>query len=245
MTLITRGYGLSGSAITDGIGGAIQTLEGTVPFIDKQDVFEIIRDKIAIILAVETASQQALATAAGKDSSLWKFRVFSERINPWEAFTEEDKSPIVNIWYSNSTYDMAESNVSTRQKATSRYNIDIYAYAESKETAEGHSSGDELAAKLAQHTAKLVRNILIHDNYRYLDMRGTVWRRWPASITMFQPTSGEQAIQRVVGARFELDVEHNETIELASEQTIELINVKFFHKPDGQVIAELEFGEES
>ena len=41
--------------------------------IDKQDSFEIVRDKIALILANEIASQQVLAKADSRNPDDWKF----------------------------------------------------------------------------------------------------------------------------------------------------------------------------
>ena len=59
----------------------------TLPLIDKQDSFEIVRDQIAAILKTEITSQIALATTAGKPNpDDWKLRIFSERANPWEQF---------------------------------------------------------------------------------------------------------------------------------------------------------------
>jgi hypothetical protein len=109
----------------------------------------------------------------------------------------------------------------------------------------GHRPGDELGAKRGQHAAKLVRNLLMHDKWRKLGLGNDIWDRWIASIEMFQPVSGKQAVQHVVGCRVTLEVKHNETIELEEHEILELINVKFHHEPDGQVIAELNYGEET
>lgn len=214
-----------------------------IPLITKDDNFELIRDKIAYILAAEGAAQVALAEAVPLDSTPWKFNVYKERINPWEAFRDGsgDLTPIVNVWYDSGTFDKSSSNVATRQKADpSRYNIDIYAFSKSTETAGGHDPGDQAASELCQHVLKLVRNILMHDKYKHLDMLGVVWRRWPGQITAFQPQSGNQPLNRVAAIRLVLEVEHNETIELEDHETCEIISIDFRHEPTGQIIAEID-----
>lgn len=213
-----------------------------IPLIDKQDNFELVRDTIASILAVETVAQVALATAAAKPNpDDWKFYVFLERVNPWELFLADDLTPIVNVWFDSSTFDKSSSNVATRQKTDpSRFNIDIYAQANSTEETVGHTPGDEAAAKLAHNTTKLVRNILMHDLYKYLGLQGIVWRRWVGQITSFQPQSGGQPLNRVAAVRLVLEVEHNETIDLADHETLEIISIDMRHEPNGQIIAELD-----
>ncbi|MCK9556233.1 hypothetical protein M0R36_10545 [bacterium] len=217
----------------------------SIPLINKNDGFETVRDAIASILATETAAQQVLAAAAGQDPDDYKFRVFAERAAPWEIFGSDDVTPIVNVWFDGSNYDPSTSNVSTRQKGTSRFNIDVYSRAVSTETEGGHSPGDEAAAKAAHNAAKLVRNILMHDKYKYLGLQGTVWRRWLTSLTTFQPGAGTLPVENVVAVRLALEVDHNETIDLEDHEILEIVNVKMYHDSvDGQLIAELQFGEE-
>jgi hypothetical protein len=185
----------------------IQTL------IDKQDNFEVIRDQIAAILVLESNNQQALAVSEGKDSNLWKLRVFNERYNPWEQFlnTNTDRSPLVNVWYDTSNFDGSASNIVERQKAEAIYNIDCFGYGiSSDDGATGHNPGDREAAFEVQRALRLVRNILMSSTYTYLGLRGLVWQRWPQSISVFQPNLDAQQVQKIVGARLELRVMFNE-----------------------------------
>lgn len=213
-----------------------------IPLIDKDDNFEIILDKITTILAVEGAAQVALAAAVPTDTTPYEFNIYKERINPWEAFRDGVGvlTPIVNVWYDSGAFDKASSNVSTRQKTSpSRYNIDCYTYAAATETVTGHTPGD-MAASLACHQViKLIRNILMHDKYKYLDLQGTVWNRWVGSIQAYQPQSGGP-MNRVVANRLTLDVEHNETIELEDHETCEIISIDMRYEVDGQIIAEID-----
>jgi hypothetical protein len=211
-----------------------------IPLINKQDNFEIIRDSVAQILASETVSQQRLADIASLDPDDFRFDVYIERINPWDSL---GSTPIVNVWFDRSSLDKTGSNSTTRQKMMSTINCDIYVEATTEETSTGQISGDEQASKDAQRIARLVRNILMHDDYRLFSLTGVVWSRWVTGIAMFQPTSGNQIIQHVVACRVALDVEHNEEMVFHEESNlIEGVNVKFYEEPDGLLRAELDYG---
>jgi hypothetical protein len=216
----------------------IQTL------IDKQDNFEVIRDQIAAILVLESNNQQALAVSEGKDSNLWKLRVFNERYNPWEQFlnTNTDRSPLVNVWYDTSNFDGSASNIVERQKAEAIYNIDCFGYGiSSDDGATGHNPGDREAAFEVQRALRLVRNILMSSTYTYLGLRGLVWQRWPQSISVFQPNLDAQQVQKIVGARLELRVMFNEFSPQYVPETLEYLSVDVFRNEDGQLIAEADF----
>ena len=183
--------------------------------IDKQDAAEIVRDKIALILATETVNQVNLATTAGKpDPDDWKLRVYKERANPWENMPSKknDPSPVVNVWWDTSSFEGNASNISERQKSTTIFNIDCYAYGKSKNiTNGGHTCGDQSAAENVQRATRLVRNILMAAQYTYLELQGTVWRRWIDSITMLQPQQDNQNVHHIVASRVAFRVEFNET----------------------------------
>ena len=131
--------------------------------IDKQDNFEIIRDQIAAILAIETASQQSLAETANKENpGLWKIRPFTEQANPIEGWRDIDStssidaSPIVNVWYDNGSFPMNKGNVVERQEHEGVYNIDCYGVGYSRDVpAGGHVVGDQEAALEAQRAVRL------------------------------------------------------------------------------------------
>ena len=213
--------------------------------IDKQDNFEIVREQIAAILAAETANQQTLAGAAGEDPDLWKFRVYSERSNPWSQLTEPsaDKSPLVNVWFDSSTFDKGASNPVERQKCDAVFNIDCYAQATSQDDgAGGHIAGDEQAALEAQRVVRLVRNILMAGENTYLQMRGIVWSRWPQSIKLFQPQLDNRSVENVVAARLTFAVAFNEFSPQVQGETLELISTKVIRKVDGEIVLLTEDG---
>lgn len=212
--------------------------------IDKQDTAEIVRDQVAAILALESASQQALAGAAGKDPELWKLRVYQERSNPWENLPSktEDRSPVVNVWWDASTFDMGASNIVERQKSSATINVDCYGYGRSaNDPAGGHVAGDQNAAETAQRAVRLVRNILMAGVYTYLGLQGVVWRRWVDSITIFQPQQDNQNVQQIVGARVSFRVDFNEYSPQVEPVTLELLSVVVKRTEDDQIVAEADY----
>ncbi len=213
--------------------------------IDKQDNSEIIRDQIAAIIAVESANQVALATAASQpDPDDWKLRVFTEAANPWDQFRNfdpdlTDDSPLVNVWFDNVNFDKSKSDTFERQKADGTFNLDIYGVAVSSDDGgTGHKPGDREAAFEVQRGARFVRNILMAAIYNRLGMDGVVWDRWPGSITVFQPEIEEVPIQHVIAARFVLEVGYNEFSPQIELETLELLTNDVHRAFDGSIVAE-------
>lgn len=214
--------------------------------IDKQDTFEIVRDQIAQILADEVASQMALATAAAKDPDDWKLRVFAERSNPLEQFlnpdeTNFDDSPLVNVFYDNSSFNAHASNVVEQQKSETIYNIDCYGFGRSRGDGAGHLPGDELAALDTHRAVRLVRNILMASTYTFLGLQGLVWRRWMQGISSFQPQIAGRNVQQVVAARLTFSVHFTEFSPQYEPETLETIVVDLKRAEDGQVLATAQF----
>ena len=208
--------------------------------IDRPDNVEIIRDEIAAILAVELASQQTLAVAAGKDPALWRLRVFLERANPWaeylDAPDQADAPPIVNVSLDNENVDGSASNAVERQKITSLFNIDCYAYGISADDGgPGHIPGDEKAALEARRAVRLVRNILMSAHYTYLGLRGVVWGRMVRSVTMFHPQMGSLDVQQIVAARVALEVGHNEFSPQVQGEPLELVASAVHRSETGEI----------
>ena len=207
--------------------------------IDKQDNFEIIRDQIAAILATEVTNQKQLATAAGKDPALWDFKVYTERSNPWEGYLNDtaELTPIVNVWYDNSNFLEASSNIVERQTTEAIFNIDCYGVANSSDNeAGGHNPGDKEAAFAVQRIIRLVRNILMSAEYIYLGLRGVVWQRWPQTITMFQPQQDRGNVRPVIAARIGFKVKFNEFSPQLSGDMLELLSATVKRAEDGQIL---------
>jgi hypothetical protein len=217
-----------------------RTWKEIIPLSSRRDNYVIIRDKIAEILAKELLIQQSLATDGGYDPDDYKADVYSERMNPWERYRDNDSNttPIINVWYDGGTADLRRSTL-TRTLMVSRYNIDCISYAVSTETESGHTPGDEAAAEKAQRIALLVRRILMHPKYKMLGLeKGVVWNRIITSATAFKEKP--ESMQQIAALQLVLEVEHIETIDindLGSE--MDHINVKVYHEPDGLVRSEL------
>ncbi len=213
--------------------------------IDKQDTFEIVRNKIALILATETASQQLLAPDAGKDPADFKFRVFAERSNPWAQFENDpvDTSPLVNVWFDTSNFDMTASNVMQRQKSESIFNIDCYGYGKSEDDpGGGHIPGDRTGAFEVQRCVRLVRNILMASIYTYLDLpRGIVWSRLFRSVKVFQIQIDNQTVQNVHASRCEFSVTFNEFSPQFTPGTLCEINIDILRAENGEILAEADY----
>ncbi len=219
--------------------------------IDKLDTSEIIRDQIASILVVESAEQMRLAALAAKDPERWRLRVYTERATPWQSFRETpdrkqlgggsvDASPIVNVWFDNESFDESASDIHYQQRADGIFNVDVYGYGIAETSGSGHLSADEVAAREAQRAMRIVRNVIMSAPYAYLGLtRGSqqlIERRFPRSITAFQPEEGAVPVQRVQGIRLALSVWFQEYApdyegELLSEMTFQVLRA-----PDGQMV---------
>jgi len=217
----------------------------TIPLIDKQDNFEIVDLQIAAILAAETIAQQALAVTAGKDSSLWEFDVFSEKMNPFEVFQDDpEATPVVNVWYDTSSFNPKDGDVVGRQKDDAIYNIDVYtAVQASDNVAGGYNPGDESSVLALHRIIRLVRNIIMHPDNTYLQFaRGElVWRRWVNSKEIFQPQIGDRPIQNVIASRIVLSVSFNEVPVNETFETLEVVGIEVKRAEDGKVILTADF----
>ena len=220
--------------------------------IDKQDNFEIIRDEIAAILAAETANQQALAVAAGKNPDLWRFDVYTERARPWESLSELEKPivPIINVYFDNENFATDQSYSSLKHTADpGLFNIDIFTTAlNRKNVGDGYETADRQATLDAQRIMRLIRNILFSvppdhtqpgQDYQFLNLRGVVGYRRIQSATVFQPDYKKQAVA-IGGARIVLAVKYIETALEGPYQNFELLQVTATTTENGQVIMEFD-----
>jgi hypothetical protein len=206
--------------------------------VDKIDNAEIIRDQIAAILTVELANQAVLS---GQPQP----RVFIERSNPWGQFLEPEQppaQPLINVWWDSSVFNESQSNVVERQKAEAVYHIDCYGAAPSSDVqGGGHLPGDEQAAREAQRTVRLARNILMAGAYTYLGLRGLVWKRFPQTISMFQPQIDNRAAMRVVAARLALQVHFNEFSPQIVGEELETLMIEILRKETGELLLRAQY----
>jgi hypothetical protein len=204
------------------------------------DNVELIRDQIAAILTLEFAHQATL----GLDPVP---RVFLERSSPWGVLNEDppNERPIVNVWFDAETFDGSASNVVARQKVDATFNIDAYGFGTARVDGAGQRTADELAALACQRAMRLVRQVLMAAPYTYLGMRGVVWRRWPVTISMFQPTIDARPDRHVVAGRLALAVQFNEFSPQITGEPLESIHIEVVRSESGELYLTAQYGEET
>ena len=216
-----------------------------IPLIDGFDGFEIVRDAVASILISEIANQQTLASVAGNDPDDWKVRVMVEQPNAFDIFMRDDlddRSPVCNVSYNNSSTDLAASDLNLCQQTNSIIYLDICAVGRSKSVQAGHTPGGRVAAFNANRASRFVRQILMHDKYDTLGMPGFVGRRYVSQRDSFVPVNSENVpINNVHGMRLQLMVDHNETITTQDYGIIEQIFIEHTEEPEGPVLSTLLF----
>lgn len=216
--------------------------------IDKTDTFELVRDRVALIIAEESAAQQVIAAGTdGKNPDDWKLRVFIERSTPWDLFTTSEGTPptdlsaIVNVSFDEMMVDIPSSQISLKQQYDAVINIDVLGMGVSKINTDGHSLGDESAARMAQKAARLIRNILMSDKYRTLGFDRTLdiaGQRMVRGIKTFQAEYVNSAY--VSSLRLTLDVKLAELSASASHTILETINTITFDI-NGMVLVAADF----
>lgn len=209
--------------------------------IDKQDNFEIVRDQIAAILALETANQMALAQAQSLDPADWDLDVYIERSNPWDGYSGS-KARVVNVWFDSATADERASGVVERQTMLGTFNIDIVGFGVSRADGAGQIAGDEDAARNAQRGLMLVRNILMAGEYTYLGLRGVVGRRFPSGINSFQPPFLKNPeVDQALGIRLALQVRYDEFSPQYPPVELEYLSNRVERAEDGRLLAQVDF----
>jgi hypothetical protein len=201
------------------------------------DTGEVVRDQIAAILALELARQVELGLTPAP-------RVFLERSNPWGQLLETpvDESPIVNVWFDTAAFDGTASNITDRQKCDATFNIDVYAFGTASEDGAGHTPGDEAAALAVRKMLRLVRQILMAEPYTYLGLpRGTVWKRWPQTLSMFQPQTDDRSAVNIVAGRLALVVSFNEHAPRLDGPALEIVGLTIKRKETGEVYFSAEY----
>jgi len=77
--------------------------------------------------------------------------------------------------------------------------------------------------------------------YTYLGLRGTVWRRWVQSITMFNPPLEERTVQQVVAARIALEVDFNEFAPQVAGDELDLVSATVTRSDNGQILINADY----
>jgi len=219
--------------------------------LDGRDNFEIVRDQIAAILAIESEGQQALAVAATRDPLPWKLRVFLERSNPWSEWVDNpdsiDVAPLVNVSWQDFAPDGAAASTVSGGRTAGTYHIDCYGYGKSADVeAAGHKPGDEAAGLEVARIVRLVRRILMSAHYAYLALpRGLIARRMLRSVTSFDIPLSERGAQHIVAARLVLGVEFVEGTPQVQGVPLESLYLEARRAKDGRLYFAAQYGEDS
>lgn len=134
--------------------------------------FELIRNKIALILAEELANQADLQT-----NDLFDATVFVERL---QAFNEAEL-PCVNVSYSQG--DTNDNKALQSATMTHIYSIDAYVNA----TSTASERADKTANFNVQKLIGVIRAILENAQYRTLELSGIVENVMVTGITLQEP----------------------------------------------------------
>jgi len=171
--------------------------------IAEPDNVEKIRDHIGALIKGEALNQYALAQADGRaDVEDFNFRVFFENSRPYE--TEEGlyETPIINVMLVLAV-PLSDGNARIgNQKEKATFTIDCITFG--NDGAEAWD--DKAAARRAWKAARIVRRILMSEQYAYLGLRGVVGGRVVSSIETGTPEMDDTALA-VVTARITLEVQ--------------------------------------
>jgi hypothetical protein len=159
--------------------------------------FELVRDRIAEILADEITNQSEL-----DDSTLQNAPVYTERFVP---FTDTE-IPAVNVMLARGDYNMYTA---VTQDGTYMYNVDCYH--KSKTTADGR--GDMQATKKLQQLVGVVQTILSHHRYRTLGFAPPFIERVEVKDIKFADPTNSKDSNSVVMARISVLVRVPEGID--------------------------------
>jgi hypothetical protein len=170
--------------------------------ISNPDNVEKIRSHIAFIIKGEAQNQYTLAREQGEpDADDYSFRVFIENARPYDAGEGPVVEPLVNIMLQKTeTVDGNPRMGPQKYKAT--FIIDCIAFGNDA----GEERDDRAAAARAWKAARIIRMILMSEQYCYLGLRGVIGGRLIKSIETGVPENGGAAFA-VVTARITLEVQ--------------------------------------
>jgi hypothetical protein len=198
--------------------------------ISEPDNVEKIRNHIAYIIKGETENQYTIAREEGAPNAEdYNFRVFVENARPYDNEGEPPIEPLINIMLQKT--EPAEGNPRMGpQKYKATFIIDCIAYGNDG----GEDWDDRAAGARAWKTARVIRAILMSEQYLYLGLRGIIGGRAIKSIETGAPEMGGDALT-VVTARIILEAQLLERSIGASGPIIEEIN--FTIEPEsGEVV---------
>jgi hypothetical protein len=175
--------------------------------ISDPDNVEKLRNHIAFTIKGETQNQYAIAKEQGApDADDYNYRVFIENARPYDTENDEPTiEPIVNIMLQKAVPAEGNSRAGP-QKEKATFIIDCITFGAD---GNGEDWNEKAAAIRAWKAARVIRRILMSEQYTYLGLRGLVGSRTIVSIETGVPENGGDAFS-VVAARMILEVQFME-----------------------------------
>ncbi|GHV90451.1 hypothetical protein AGMMS50268_09540 [Spirochaetia bacterium] len=167
--------------------------------IESPDTIEIVRDQIAALLSLELQNQYQMAVVAAVPRPQdYNIKVYVENSRPYDIGTEQIS--LINILLPKVTAPLSNPRIG-KQKEQATFYVDC--------AADGNASGnfrdDKSATFRAWKIMRLVRRIIMSEQYAYLGLRGTVSSR--TITTMESGTPGNQVALAVTVIRSTLVVD--------------------------------------
>jgi hypothetical protein len=203
--------------------------------IDTPDRAEILRDQVAAILSLELQNQYTMAQEAGlPDAKEFNISVFVENGRPYESSGEKPLMRFVNVLLPKIAVPASNPRTGA-QKEQAAFFIDCAACGNDS----GNFRDDKSAAIRAWKLTRVVRRILMSDEYAYLGLRGIVGSRIITSMEAGTPEKPELERESALAymlVRITLDVQFLERYIGAEGVPLELISFEI--EPDsGEIIA--------
>ena len=188
--------------------------------LNDKSAFEIVRDKVAIIVYNEMINQRNLSAPAGALPNAEYFEFISKFFKSnivgdmlpnifVERFTRLNTSELnaLNIYYDRST--LSKGTQISNQRSDSRFQIDFFVAHKGTED----SKGDSLAAKDLHKIMGVVRNIIMHTIYITLGFsKPFIQRRWIKELNAYKPNENENKVNvdNIITGNLSLSVEFDE-----------------------------------
>jgi hypothetical protein len=187
--------------------------------ISEPDNAEKIRNHIAFIIKGEAQNQYTIALEKGApDADDFNFRVYIDNVRPYDTGGEPATELIINIMLQKTEAVDGNPRMGP-QKHKAAFLIDCIAFGNDA----GEEWDDKAASARAWKAARIIRTILMSEQYLYLGLRGIIGGRVIKSIEMGVPENGGDALT-VVTARIMLEVQYLERAIGTSGPIIEEIN---------------------
>jgi len=201
--------------------------------IEAADNVELVRDQIAALLSLELQNQHELAKNAGtKDADDYDIEIYVENSRPYDTTDDDDIISLVNIVCQQVTAPHSNPRMGNQK---SQAIFDIYCIAN------GNSLGDFRDDKSATFRAwkimRLIRQIVMSEQYAYLGMRRIVTSRTFTKMESGTPNPGSQGAKFFSVIKASLEVQFVEGF--IDGPSVPFDGYAFEVSPDdGQVIAE-------